>query len=125
GMLAGRYASADAPPEGSRQALRGVGSIYGERITPRGVEVGNRFAALARAAGHDPCQLAVAWVRDQPGITAPIVRPRTLAQLEQPLGTLELRMPDALRAELDALVSPGSVVASFFNTAPWMKWKIV
>jgi 1-deoxyxylulose-5-phosphate synthase len=125
GMLAGRYASADAPPEGSRQALRGTGSIYGERVTPRGVEIGNRFAALARAAGHDPAQLAVAWVRDQPGITAPIVGPRTMAHLEQQLATLELRMPDALRAECDALVSPGSVVASFFNTAPWMKWKIV
>jgi len=125
GMLAGRYASAEVPPEGSRKALLGVGSIYGERVTPRGVEVGNRFAALARAAGHDPAQLAVVWVRDQPGITAALVGPRTLAQLEQQLAGVEIRMSEALRADCDALVPAGAVVASFFNTAPWMRWKIV
>jgi aryl-alcohol dehydrogenase-like predicted oxidoreductase len=123
GMLAGRYASAEAPPEGSRKALRG--GIYGERVTARGVEVGNRFAALARAAGHEPAQLAVVWVREQPGITAPIVGPRTLDQLEQQLATLEMLLDDSLRAQCDELVPPGSVVASFFNTAPWMKWKYV
>jgi aryl-alcohol dehydrogenase-like predicted oxidoreductase len=123
GMLAGRYASTGAPPAESRKALRG--GIYGERVTARGIEAGNRFAALARAAGHDPAQLAVVWVREQPGITAPIVGPRTLAQLEQQLGTLEIRLSDALRAECDALVAPGSVVASFFNTASWMSWKLV
>jgi aryl-alcohol dehydrogenase-like predicted oxidoreductase len=123
GMLAGRYTSPDAPPADSRKALRG--GIYGERVTARGVEIGNRFAALARAAGHEPAQLAVVWARDQPGITAPIVGPRTLAQLEQQLGTLDLRMDDALRAHCDELVPPGSVVASFFNSASWMKWKVV
>jgi aryl-alcohol dehydrogenase-like predicted oxidoreductase len=123
GMLAGRYETAEAPPAESRKALRG--GIYGERVTPRGVDVGNRFAALARAAGHEPAQLAILWVRDQPGITAPIVGPRTLAQLRQQLATLEMRLPDSVRTECDALVSPGSVVASFFNTAAWMKWKHV
>ena len=123
GMLAGRYAAAEAPAADSRKALRG--GIYAERVTARGVEVGNRFATLARAAGHEPAQAAVLWVRDQPGITAPIVGPRTLAQLRQQLATLDLRLGDSLRAECDDLVPPGSVVASFFNSAAWMKWKIV
>jgi len=34
-------------------------------------------------------------------------------------------LSDELRAACDALVSPGSVVASFFNSAAWMRWKIV
>ena len=123
GMLAGRYSAVEAPAADSRKALRG--GIYAARVTARGVEVGNRFAALARAKGHEPAQAAVLWVRDQPGITAPIVGPRTLAQLRQQLATLDLRLDDALRAECDELVSPGSVVASFFNSAAWMKWKIV
>ena len=123
GMLAGRYATAEAPPAESRKVLRG--GIYGERVTARGVEVGNLFAALARAAGHEPAQLAVVWVRNQPGITAPIVGPRTLAQLEQQLATLDTHLSDSVRADCDELVSPGSVVASFFNTAAWMKWRHV
>jgi aryl-alcohol dehydrogenase-like predicted oxidoreductase len=123
GMLAGRYASAEAPPAGSRKALRG--GIYGERVTPRGVEVGNRFAALARAAGYEPAQAALLWVRDQPGITAPIVGPRTMEQLKQQLAALDLRLPDDLRARCDELVPPGSAAASFFNTAAWMRQKTI
>lgn len=121
GMLAGRYSSADDAPTDSRATLRG--GIYAERVTRRGVEVGLQFAALARAAGHDPAQLAYLWVKDQPGVTAPIIGPRTLAQLEQALPVADMLLTDELRQACDDLVTPGSVVASFFNTAAWMKWK--
>jgi aryl-alcohol dehydrogenase-like predicted oxidoreductase len=123
GMLAGRYASADVPPADSRATLRG--GLYAERITQRGVEVGNAFAAMAREAGHDPAQLAVLWAKDQPGVTAPIIGPRTLAQLQSMLPVLDMRLSDEMRHACDALAPPGSVTASFFNSAPWMKWKIV
>jgi len=123
GMLAGRYQDAGAPPRDSRTILRG--GLYAERVTPRGVEVGNQFAALARAAGHDPAQLAVAWVKEQPGITAPIIGPRTLAQLRNLLPVLDMPLTDELRAQCDALAAPGSVTTSFFNSASWMKWKLV
>ncbi|HQV70667.1 MAG TPA: aldo/keto reductase [Thermoflexales bacterium] len=123
GMLAGRYASADVPPPDSRAILRG--GIYADRITKRGVEVGNAFAQLARAHGYDPAQLAILWAKDQPGITAPIIGPRTLAQLQNLLPVLGMALSDELRAACDELVAPGSVVCSFFNTAPWMKWKFV
>jgi aryl-alcohol dehydrogenase-like predicted oxidoreductase len=123
GMLAGRYAAADAPPADSRAVLRG--GIYKERVTARGVEVGNRFAALARDHGMDPAQLAVLWVKEQPGVTAPIIGPKTMAQLEHLLPVLEMTLPDDLRAPCDELVPPGSVVASFFNSAPWMAQRFV
>lgn len=123
GMLAGRYASVDAPPADSRIALRG--GIYAERVTQRGVEVGNQFAALARAHGFDPAQLAVLWVKEQPGITAAIVGPRTAEQLRNLLPVMEMILTDEIRMACDELVGPGSVVASFFNSAPWMKWKII
>ncbi len=121
GMLAGRYSAADPPPADSRATLRG--GIYAERVTRRGIEVGLQFAALARAAGHDPAQLAYLWVKDQPGVTAPIIGPRTMAQLAQALPVAGMALSDELRTACDALVAPGSVVASFFNTAAWMKWK--
>jgi aryl-alcohol dehydrogenase-like predicted oxidoreductase len=123
GMLAGRYHSATAPPSDARAALRG--GIYAERVTQRGVEVGNQFVALAHAHGQDPAQLAVLWVKTAPGITAPIVGPRTLAQLQHLLPVLEMNLSDDLRVECDRLVAPGSAVASFFNSAPWMKWKLI
>ncbi len=123
GMLAGRYERADAPPTNSRAVLRG--GIYAERVTAAGVTVGNQFAALASEHGLDPAQAAVLWVKDQPGITAPLIGPRTLAQLENLLPLLEQELPANLRNAADELVAPGGVVASFFNSAPWMKWKIL
>jgi len=123
GMLAGRYATGGAPAQDSRAALRG--GIYAERVTARGIEVGQQFAALARAHGHDPAQLAYLWVKDQPGVTAPIIGPRTLAQLLQALPVADMVLSDELRSACDALVAPGSVVASFFNTAQWLRWKQV
>ncbi len=115
GMLTGRYSSSGGFPEGSRGALRG--GIYAERITPAGIEVGNRFVDLANTAGYDPARLALLWVKDQPGITAPIMGPRTLEQLHNFLPVLEITLPDELRTACDKIVEPGEKVADFFNTA--------
>ncbi len=123
GILAGRYADADKAPEASRAALRG--GIYAERVTARGIEVGNRFVQLAKDRGISPAQLAVLWVKDQPGITAPLIGPRTLKQLEHFLPVMEMQLDDQTRAACDALVPPGSAVADFHNSAPWMKMQIL
>jgi len=122
GMLAGRYPVGSAPALDSRAALRG--GIYAERVSERGIAVGNRFAELARAHGHDPAQAAYLWAKDQPGVTAPIIGPRTLAQLQHALPVAGMVLSHELRAACDALVPAGSVVASFFNSAAWMRWKI-
>ena len=122
GILAGRYPKGEAHPAESRATLRG--GIYAERVTPRAVEVGHEFGQLARQHGYDPAQLATLWVKDQPGITAPLIGPRTLAQLEHFLPVLELSLPDEVRTACDALVPPGSAVANFHNSAPWMKMKL-
>jgi len=123
GILAGRYADADKTPEASRAALRG--GIYAERVTARGIEVGSRFVQLAKDRGVSSAQLAVLWVKDQPGITAPLIGPRTLEQLEHFLPVMEMQLDDQTRAACDALVPPGSAVADFHNSAPWMKMQVL
>jgi aryl-alcohol dehydrogenase-like predicted oxidoreductase len=122
GMLAGRYQDAAAPPPDSRAVLRG--GIYAERVTPRAVEAGNRFAAMAQEAGMSPAQLGLLWVKEQPGVTAPLYGPRTVAQLAHALPILEMHLSDDLRAACDAINPPGSAVANFHNSAPWMKMRI-
>ncbi|MCX6048166.1 MAG: aldo/keto reductase, partial [Chloroflexi bacterium] len=118
-MLAGRYADAQAFPENSRAQLRG--GIYANRITDRAIEKGNQFVALAREHALDPAQLALCWVKDQPGISAPLIGVRTVEQLDHLLPVLEMRLDDELRASCDAIVPPGSAVANFHNTSGWMK----
>ena len=123
GMLAGRYGAGGEFPSDSRARLRG--GIYAERIAQRAIEVGAKFVALAQAAGLSAAQLAVLWVKDQPGITAPLIGPRTLDQLAHFLPVLEMTLDDGLRGACDELVSPGSAVANFHNTAPWMKMSLL
>lgn len=123
GVLAGRYPSATDLPADSRGALRG--GIYSERINQAGIDVGEQIVRLARDHGISPAQLATLWVKDQPGITAPLIGPRTVEQLEHLLPVLELKLSDELRAACDRLVPPGSAVASFFNTANWMKQRFI
>jgi aryl-alcohol dehydrogenase-like predicted oxidoreductase len=123
GVLAGRYAPGADLPADSR-AARQPDSIYSRRVTARGVEAGERFAALARARGKTPGQLALTWCKDQPGVTAPIVGPRTETQLIDLLPVLDMTLSDEERAACDAINPPGSVVVDFHNTAAWMKTTI-
>ena len=119
GMLAGRYAQGRTGD--TRAALRG--GIYAERVTDAGIRVGNAFAALARQHRLDPAQAAYAWVIAQPGIAAAIMGPKNVAQATSALPAAQLALPAELLTAADQLVTPGSVVASFFNSAPWMRWK--
>jgi aryl-alcohol dehydrogenase-like predicted oxidoreductase len=121
GVLAGRYSSMDFP-ESSRAALRG--GIYAERVTPRGIEVGRSFVKIAEDIGLTPSQLALLWVKDQPGITAPLMGPRTLQQLDEFLPVLDMHLDNETRKTCDELVPPGTAIADFHNSANWMKMKI-
>ena len=123
GILAGRYQDAESPPQDSRAALRG--GIYAERVTQRGIQVGREFVKLAGVHDISAAQLAVLWVKDQPGITAPVVGPKNVAQLEHLLPVMEMDLDDSVRVACDALVPPGSAVADFHNSALWMKMKIL
>ncbi len=124
GVLAGRYTRAGEYPEGSR-ARRWDEDMSAARITPRGIEVGNALAGLARERGLTASQLALLWTKDQPGITAPIIGPRTLAHLEDALGILDKTLDDADRPLFDELVHPGTAVADFHNSNDWMKARLI
>ena len=122
GVLAGRYNSTKEFPKNSRAALRG--SFYADRVTKRGIEVSLEFAKLARNLSITPAQLSILWVKDQPGITAPLIGPRTVEQLEDLLPVKDMQLDDETRAACDQLVPPGSVVSDFHNTADWMKMQV-
>lgn len=122
GVLAGRYDDADDLPKDSRAVYRG--GFYRDRVTPRGVEVGRRFGAIAREIGISSAQLALLWAKDQPGVTAPLMGPRTIKHLEDALPVGEMKLDDETRAACDALVPPGSAVADFHNTSGWMTMSV-
>jgi aryl-alcohol dehydrogenase-like predicted oxidoreductase len=116
GVLAGRYQDAADIPPGSRGAFK---SIYAERITPQGIEVAQQLAQRASQIGCTLPQLAVAWVLHQPGVTAAIIGPRTLAHLNDLLSAADLNLDDSDLDYCNRLVKPGAFVSDHFNTAGW------
>ena len=61
------------------------------------------FQALCDELGHPPGAVALAWVARQPGVTVPVIGPRTMAQLDDSLAALELTLEDAAWTRIDAL----------------------
>ncbi|PYE53245.1 aldo/keto reductase [Deinococcus yavapaiensis] len=62
-----------------------------------------RYEALCRTLGEHPADVALAWLLHQPAVTAPIIGPRTLEQLDGSLRALEVRLTDDTLKELDAI----------------------
>lgn len=124
GLLAGRYTQTGIYPEGSR-AQRLDKETSEARITERGIEVGKTVNKMAQERGLTASQLSLLWTKDQPGITAPIIGPRTLAHLEDALGIIDKTLNDADRPLFDELVHPGTAVADFHNSNDWMKARII
>jgi aryl-alcohol dehydrogenase-like predicted oxidoreductase len=124
GLLAGRYPTDQPLPSDSR-AVRQAGGFYDERMTPRGIAVGQQFTNLAKKYGRTPVQFAYLWCKSQPGITAPIVGPRTMQQLEDLLPALEMSLTSEERTACDKINPPGGVLVNFHNTSGWMKTPVI
>ena len=122
GILTGRYPVEGGMPEDSRGVR--AGAWFASRITLKGRQVAAQVAEMAKERNMTGTQLALLWVKDQPGVTAPIVGPRTLAHLEEFIPVLEMKLADADRPLFDALVHPGNAVADFHNSNDWMKARI-
>ena len=123
GVLLGVYSKEDVYPPDSRAGARGA--FYADRVTAKGIEVGKKFVKLAKETGMTPSQLGILWCKDQPGVTAPLIGPESVKQVEDLLPVMEMTLDDSLREACDNLVPPGSAVANFHNTAAWMKAQIL
>jgi len=124
GILAGRYPQAVNFPEDSRAKLWDNNMVRA-RVTQRGIDVGKAVEKMAQERGLTASQLSLLWTKDQPGVTGPIIGPRTLAHLEDALGILDKTFDAADRPLFDALVHPGTAVSDFHNSNDWMKARIL
>ncbi len=93
GFLTGKYRSeADFA-----KSKRGEGMK--KFLNPRGMKILDALEAVARRLSVTPAQVALAWLMAQPGVTAPIASATSVAQLEQLLPAMTLRLDaEAMRA---------------------------
>jgi aryl-alcohol dehydrogenase-like predicted oxidoreductase len=76
----------------------------------RKLDAVEQLAGLAEQAGLSLIHLALAFVLRHPAVTAAIVGPRTLEQLEGQLGAVDVRLSDDVLDAVDAIVPPGTTI---------------
>lgn len=104
GVLTGKYRG--GTPADSRAASPHFAGFVSRYLDDRSGRVVEAVARAAEGLGWSPLQVALAWVRDRPGVTAPIVGARTAVQLKAALAVEELSMPPALAEALDDVSRP-------------------
>jgi aryl-alcohol dehydrogenase-like predicted oxidoreductase len=99
GVLTGKYRH--GTPADSRAASPHFAAFVERFLDPGSRHVVEALVTAAEGLECSPAELALAWVRDQPGIVAPIVGARTAAQLRGTLSSESVEVPGPIRAALD------------------------
>lgn len=81
------------------------------------MDIADGLAPIAEAHNATIAQVALSWVAAQPGVTAPIIGPRTMEQLEDNLGALDIHLTPEDFDAIDLLAQPGTNAADFYETS--------
>lgn len=99
GVLTGKYRH--GVPADSRAASRDFPRFTARYLDDRSTAVVEALAIAARGLEVSAAEVALAWVRDRPGVVSPVVGARTTAQLRTSLASEDLELPAELVAALD------------------------
>lgn len=115
GLLTGKYRRSEPPPADARFAQPGLTELQRRRWREAVFDVVEALQPIAAEKGCTLSQLALAWCMQQPGVVSPIIGPRTLDQLEDNLGALEVVITEEDRRRIDGIVPPGGMVSPFYE----------
>ncbi|MBM7168196.1 aldo/keto reductase [Streptomyces sp. G44] len=104
GVLTGKYRR--ATPADSRGASDQMAPFVAPYLDDAAGHIVDAVATAADGLAATPLQVALAWVRDRPGVTAPIVGARTAQQLTAALSVETLSLPDEICQALDDVSAP-------------------
>ena len=104
GVLTGKYRNGS--PADSRGASANFSGFVEPYLETAASSVVDAVLTAADGLGVSPVAVALAWVRDRPGVVAPIVGARTAAQLQASLAAEAVELPAAIRSALDDVSAP-------------------
>jgi len=107
GWLTGRYRKGQDAPQSSRAQRMPARYDLSNPDNQRKLEAADALAVLAEEAGLSLVHLAIAFVLAHPAVTAPIIGPRTMEQLETQLGAADVTLSADVLDRIDAIVPPG------------------
>ncbi|WP_306215465.1 aldo/keto reductase [Actinoplanes sp. RD1] len=99
GVLTGKYRN--GRPLDSRAATDHLAPFVQTYLEPRSSSIVEAVVTAATGLGVEPLEVALAWIRDRPGVTAPILGARTAGQLQGALQSEDLTLPAEIAMALD------------------------
>ena len=112
GFLTGKYRRGEARPTDARYQDENEDT---DLFSDAAFNVLDVVLAIAAEKGCTPSQFALAWCAQQPGITSPIVGVRTMEQLEDNLGAIDVQVTDEERERIDEVAPPGGVITRYYR----------
>lgn len=109
GVLTGKYRG--GTPADSRAASPHFQRFVGRFLDERSAGIVEAVSTAADGLGVAPLSVSLSWVRDQPGVVAPVVGARTVGQLLGSLQAEELTLPAEIRSALNDVSSPNDELA--------------
>ena len=103
GVLTGKYRA--SIPADSRGATPHFANFIAPYLNTQSARIVEAVVAAAGGLGYSPLEVALAWVRDAPGVTSAIVGARTGAQLRGIMTVEEVILPEVVRNALDEVSS--------------------
>jgi aryl-alcohol dehydrogenase-like predicted oxidoreductase len=113
GFFTSKYVRNQPAPSDSRYGAFWRGFYQDSFSQDRVFDIQEVVLALAEEKCVSGYELALAWCMSQPGVTSPIIGPRTVDQLVDTLTALEITLDEADSARLDAAAPPESVAVSY------------
>ncbi|MEU2723736.1 aldo/keto reductase [Streptomyces smyrnaeus] len=109
GILTGKYSRDDltAPHVASEDGTRRSFNLALGTLTERNLAIADAVQEVATELGRTPAQVGLAWTLQNPSVTTPIIGARTLAQLEDNLGALQVDFTAAQLARLHEVSATG------------------
>jgi aryl-alcohol dehydrogenase-like predicted oxidoreductase len=101
GALTGKYRN--GIPADSRAATPHFAAFIEPYLDERSRRIVEAVSVAAQGLGYSPLEVALAWVRDFPGVTSAVVGARTGAQLRGILASEEIILPDVVRTALNEI----------------------
>src|SRR4051794_4869435 len=108
GWLSGKWRKGQNAPESTRAARLPQRYDLAIPANQRKLDAGEELAQLGEKNNMSLIHMALAFTMRPPAVTAPIIGPRTMEQLESQLGAADVDLSDEVLDRIDEIVPPGT-----------------
>ena len=121
GLLTGKYRLGQARPAGARYEK----GAFNNRDNDAALAKVEEYLKFCEERTYSPTHFAMAWCAAQPGVTSPIIGPRTIVQLEDYLHCLELKPTEEDLQRINQIFEPGTHVSNYYSAdfGPNARWQ--